>query len=160
MLFYRCRDLFTGADEDDVFDEVQERFVRKLRDIGYAGCETGEEKMARTWSFLKFSVQETQTVRIRRKGEVLLGEHEPAADEKAEEKEDSFEKQMLLVFLRTCIEELHLERQRELGRLLLAGRELKEVAVEWGAKRQSVWNMFARMKENVRKCIERKRGVL
>jgi len=158
ILFYRCRDLFTGMNEDDAFDEVQDRFGDKLRKIWYAGCEPAEEMMARTRSFLYNSARETRTARIRRKTDVLLGEHEPAADDKGEEEEDSFEKQMLLVFLRTCIEELDSARQREMGRLMSAGWVLADVEARWGITRQGVWKMFQRMTGDLRDCIERKKA--
>ena len=157
ILFYACRDLFAGMNEDDALDEVQDRFVDKLRKTWYAGCKTAEEMMGRTRSFLYNSARETRTARIRRKREVLLGEQEPVANEK-EEEEDSFDKQMLLGFLHTCIEELDSARQREMGRLMSAGWVLADVGARWGITRQGVWKMFQRMTGDLRDCIERKKG--
>jgi len=160
ILFYSCRNLFLGNTAEDVLGEVQDRFANKLSEIGYAECGTTEEILARTRAFLSYSLLETRTAHKRRKGrEVHLGDQQPI-DPGEQEKEDSFEKQMRLVFLRTCVEELQLQKQRQLGHLMLAGKELGDIATAWGASRQGVWNMFRRMKENLRNCIEMKWGKL
>jgi hypothetical protein len=158
ILFHTCRDLFRGMDADDVYGSVRDRFEDRLVKIGYGdGC-TNAEILARTRSFLFHSLQETKTAAIRRKGrEVPLGEREPM-DDKCKEGEESLKKQLTLVYLRTCIEELPSERQRQLIRLMLANMVLAQIASAWGESRQAVWNMFGRIKENLRHCIETKRG--
>ena len=158
ILFHTCRDLFRGMDEGDIYGAVRNLFEDRVIKIGYSGCCTDPEILARTRSFLFHSLQESKTAAIKRKGrEVPLGEREPI-DEKCKEGEESLKKQLTLIYLHTCIEELQSERQRQLIRLMLADRVLAQIASAWGETRQSVWNMFSRIKKNLRDCIETKRG--
>ena len=165
ILFYDNRDLFVGMNCQDVFDEVQQRFLDRLSNLGYAKCDTEDQILARTRAFLSYSLLETQTAAIRRKGrETHLGEQESPADDKlrADEgrEEHSFKTRMWLLFLRACVEELHHQRQRELVKWRLAGREFSEIAAAWNTSRQNIANTFCRATRNLRNCIETKWGAL
>jgi DNA-directed RNA polymerase specialized sigma24 family protein len=162
ILFWRCRDIFAGVTEEDVLAEVQDRFIRKIRELGFAGCATAEEAAKRAHTFVHYCVSETKTewTRRKRRREITVEDLRDIPDKGDDEPEEEcpLQRQMLLVFLRLCIEELESGKQRALGRALLGGMERVEVARVWNEKIQSICALFERMVKNLRSCIDAKRG--
>ena len=162
MLYSHHKDLFSGMTWEDVQGEVQERVLEKLLKIG-PGHELSASGIERRLDALIWnSLRETKTAAVRRKKRVssvdMASIADPAfADPCEVEYYGSFEKVMSEVFLLTCVEGLQAEKQRELASQLLRGSTQAQFSEQFQMSKQSTSNLFKRMQQNLKSCIESKR---